>query len=327
MQKLLDFFLLDRTYRLKTYAFASLLAILYALVSLFMLQKDEREVGLFTVTILYSSVGLSIAHYVFLRKQETQRTAPTLLRGLLRPSLAIAASAVIYVIISSNTQSQVIAAQLQMIANQSEPLFQSSLAHFERTLRAANRHGVSSDPNLLNTLAYKLAHADSTQPNYWPALVEFLNYRNRSLTPDLARKLKSRDSIPRCTDKPPSSPVVIEVPAPNKLKIRNAVYESCRVTLDNPADEARINYFLATMTASMEFKDSLVEYHGGPFWINLLQDADDPTRKISTLYFTNCFFDFSVEGTPPSDAQRALQILLLNQDGNIALPPGALITY
>jgi hypothetical protein len=64
---------------------------------------------------------------------------------------------------------------------------------------------------------------------------------------------------------------------------------------------------------------------GGPIQIAFLQDADNPSRKISPLVFTNCLFDVSFSGTPPADAQEVLKILLLNQNGNIAVPPGTTV--
>jgi hypothetical protein len=327
MQKLFDFFLTDRIYRFKTYAVCSLVAILYALVSVFALHKDEKEVSLETVVVLYSLVILCIAYYVLVRQEKPQHATPVKSRGLLRPVVAIAVCVAIFLIVASVTEPEVIAAQLQAIASQPEPVFQSNLVLFERTVRAATSKKVKSDPNLLNTLAQKLAQADSTQPNYWAALVEFLNYRNQSLPPDLLAKLEnSRDSTPRCTDKRPSPPVIIGKPSPNTVQVHAAFYENCRVALDNPEDQARINFLLETLTGLLEFRNSLIEYHGGSIQIDLHQDADNPSRGITTLIFTNCLFDFSLHGNPPADAQEVLKILLLNQNGNLVVPPGATIT-
>lgn len=173
----------------------------------------------------------------------------------------------------------------------------------------------------------RLSKVNHTHPNYWPTTAEFISYRSENLSPQLADEFAAtRNKLPRCTDKPPSPPQVLSVPSPTKFTSTGAIYQDCKVQLDDPTDEDRINKALEQESLFVTFRRSLVEYHGGPITIHLLRDLHNPSRPISTLGFEDCIFDFSVVGTPSAEGQTVLLALLLNTSGDIYLPGGATVT-
>lgn len=218
----------------------------------------------------------------------------------------------------------IIELQLKKAAALPAKEFQKNLPNLHQTLRAARLKNISSNSQLLSVLSTKLWKSNSQELVFWPTATEFLSYRSESLLPQLARKFgSSSKGIPRCTDKTPSPPAVVAVPGPHTVQIRDSVYENCRVTLDNPEDVARINFFIEKGGTGVEFVDSLIEYHGGEIPIHLFRDAHDPKRAISTLYFTRCIFDFTAADSPPPEAQKVLLDLLLNTVGDLYVYPGA----
>jgi hypothetical protein len=95
------------------------------------------------------------------------------------------------------------------------------------------------------------------------------------------------------------------------------------VARDDPEDDARLNKFIKEGGVGVEFRDSLIEYRGGEIHVILFRDKNELNRRISSLAFTNCIFDFSTFQEPSADAQRMLMSLLLNREGEIFLYPGA----
>jgi hypothetical protein len=199
-----------------------------------------------------------------------------------------------------------------------------NLAEFHQSVKAARLLKVRSSPELLKQVSLKLSKVNRADPDYWPATAEFISYRSENLLPRLAGKVRAQN-LPKCIDQSLKPSVVIAVPAPNKVSFDLPYYEDCKFTLDDPTDEARVNQDLARNATGVAFKNALIEYHGGEISIQLLQDSKNPNRKISSLVFENCVYDFTMTQNPSPAAEKILNILLLETSGDIAIPPGTSI--
>jgi hypothetical protein len=222
---------------------------------------------------------------------------------------------------------EMLLSKFKKISSQPKQEFDKQLPELQQTVRAARLLKVHPDTALLKTVSLKLSEVTDKNASYWPVTADFLNFRSEASSPTLAERVKAnRDSLPRCTEKPPTAPIVNKVLDLHHVEIKMAQYQKCRVALDDPEDAARLNKFIKD-TAFIEFEDSLIEYHGGEIQILLHRDKNDPKRRISTLRFTKCIFDFSTAGEPSPLAQWVLQSLLLNLKGEIVLQPGAKLFY
>lgn len=218
---------------------------------------------------------------------------------------------------------ELLLSKFKKISGQPKPEFDKQLPELQQTVRAARLVKAHPDAALLNKVSLKLSEVADKNASYWPVAADFLNFRSEASAPLLAERYKvERDSLPRCTEKPPTAPIVNKVLDLHHAEIKMAQYQKCRMTLDDPEDAAQLNKFLK-ITQFIEFEDSLIEYHGGEIQILLHQDKSDPKRAISALRFTKCIFDFSVVGEPSPVAQWVLNSLLLNLTGEIVVPRGA----
>lgn len=205
--------------------------------------------------------------------------------------------------------------------------FEEDLPNLYQTLNQAKLVNAKPQPKLLSALATKLANARTSATGYWPATVEFISYRSISST---VRKVAAKPAsdngttaIPRCTETELHPAIVISIPSPTKLTFDLPYFENCRFNLDDAEQQVQINRLLRSKAAAgIAFKDSLVEYTGGEINIDLLQDAHDQNRNISSLVFTNCIFDLRANGRLPHKAEAILRDLLLNTNGDIAVVPG-----
>jgi hypothetical protein len=211
-----------------------------------------------------------------------------------------------------------LAADISSISKQPPTQFTENLPQLQRTLQAARLENVKTDTAVLNELSLKLSKTNQSAQGFWPTAAELVNYRSQNTYPGLAEKVAAnRDKFPRCTDSRPTNAEVLSVPNPHQFTTKGAVYQDCRVRLDDPEDDRRINEVLGNVFPFVLFRHCLIEYGGGSITIHLPKDIHNPDRPVSPLSFEKCIFDFSVTSAPSPEGQAVLLALLLNTSGEI----------
>lgn len=102
-----------------------------------------------------------------------------------------------------------------------------------------------------------------------------------------------------------------------------AHYDSCKITLDSPHDNAVLNDLILHFNTLIVFKHCLVIYRGGP--VNLIIRLQNyPVTVIapshpqgvptvvsgSTITFQDCLFQLDITASPPPIGAKITQLLL-----------------
>jgi hypothetical protein len=124
-------------------------------------------------------------------------------------------------------------------------------------------------------------------------------------------------------------------PGPNKTNLvdfSKSEYENCRITLDSPKDDLKINALIAERAPFLTFTHCLIVYRGGP--IKLTVALNKVPYKVTmgnlatetvpftgqTLHFESCVFDFSLGSAPPPEGQRIANFLLAQSSSTFEIP-------
>ena len=166
--------------------------------------------------------------------------------------------------------------------------FQSTLPELKSAFATAKKENVRVAPTVINDLQQKFLGSSQTAPDFWPAAAEFISYRSALTHEDL---VNLETSMPRCMDLQPHPATTAEATSPGEqtVKINPAYYESCKIQLDSPEEDAKISYWSQTAPA-LTFRHCLVTYNGGVVRLQL---------GMWPLTFENCLWNFLVSGVPP----------------------------
>jgi hypothetical protein len=227
--------------------------------------------------------------------------------------------------------------ELQSQASLPQSAFEKALPEIRSTVAAARKDRISVPAAVIEGLRSKLLASNSETPDFWPTVSEFVSYRSAlsyhaaaASAPPIA--VYSAKLLPNCTDSEPTPMVITAVPTPESFTMSTGIYENCRVTLDSPEDNARINAVLTTSTPLLTFKHCLVVYRGGAvnlitMWNNrksaLHVEGHPPmplTLTGNAIEFVDCLFDFSTQGVPPASGQQLTEMLLAQNDSTLKLP-------
>jgi|CZKH01.1.fsa_nt_gi hypothetical protein len=202
----------------------------------------------------------------------------------------------------------------------------------------AQNQQITVDPKIVGRLADNLNSVKSDVPEFWPAVGELISYRsfnfNQSILGLLAKPL------PDCLDLDPGPMIITAVQSPTQMTVSKPVYRDCRLTLDSPEDDERLNKLIKEKYPLIVFNHCLIVYRGGQ--INLFlkwtgqhmrmgifpKPNSEATTVVDTTYngdaltFDQCLFDFRLQGTPSESGQKVAQGLLAQNKAIIAIPLG-----
>ena len=201
-----------------------------------------------------------------------------------------------------------------------------SLISAMATLRAQN---AKIGSKIVDDVAQRLLATDRNAAGFWPAASELVSYRSQVAAPDAARLAQTQ--LADCTDSAPEITTLTvqgkENEKPIEVKALFAVYRNCRVVLDSPKDANNLNSLLLKGgIAGVRFYQCLVVYQGGPIklilaWKNqvIFGSHIDISPSGETLYFTDCVLDFSLQASPPLEAQRLTESFLKQSPSDVRL--------
>lgn len=209
--------------------------------------------------------------------------------------------------------------------------FKKNLPAMEHLVSAARNQGVRVNPEVVRRLGEKLLNIQSRGPDFWPTSAQLVSYRSSNNAPSNVLQLASA-ILPNCTDSEPQPMRIAEVLSAHEARISLALYEDCRITLDSPTDDERINSFIVGKFPRIKFKNCLVIYRGGQITLKLewkgevigLQMKGRPPMTIkmsgNTLEFEKCLFEFTFQGVPPPVGQQVTEVLLAQNSDTLKLP-------
>jgi hypothetical protein len=118
--------------------------------------------------------------------------------------------------------------------------FKAALSDVGSTIAVARKQNVKVPTQVMDDLSKQL---NATAPNtsgFWTTAAEFISYRSVLTHEDLARLA---NSMPRCVDTQlhPATGDRAITKGPNTIGIIPAHYDNCRVQLDSPEENAKLN--------------------------------------------------------------------------------------
>jgi hypothetical protein len=209
--------------------------------------------------------------------------------------------------------------------------FQSRLPEVQNLIGLARQRGVVVNPELVRRISEKLLSIKPRKPDFWPTSAQLVSYRSSNGAPSIVLQLATA-KLQDCTDSEPQPMRITAVLSPREAKFSNALYENCRITLDSPTDNDRINSLLRGRFPRLTFRNCLVVYRGGQInlmleWkgevIGMQVEGKPPmTVKMSgnTMEFENCLLEFTVQGVPPPIGQKVTEVLLAQNTESLKLP-------
>jgi hypothetical protein len=201
--------------------------------------------------------------------------------------------------------------------------FKATLPDLRSAIATVKEQDVKVAPNVISDLQQKLLTAKDA-PDFWPTAAQFINYRSQLAISDFQDL--QRPTLPDCTDHDPS-PTKVETISKDRhqFTVRSGYYDNCRLTLDSPQDDAKINSILESTAFMLTFRHCVVVYRGGE--INLIVAFNNRPLTLfpighpesafttapftgRTLFFENCLFEIELDGQPPLPGQQFTQNLL-----------------
>jgi len=211
--------------------------------------------------------------------------------------------------------------------------FKATLPDLNSVVASARKQKLNLSAKVIDDLSSKLgqtAKADANAPALWPTIATFISYRSIVFSQNVGTDL------PNCTDHDPTPMHVIDEPRKTKgnkfqFHLTTSEYSNCKLTLDSPKDDARINFLVTHSAPFLTFKNCLIIYRGGPIGLivglkNVSYNAQigihpiRPALSGNTLHFENCVLDFSFDSVPPIEGQRVTQLLLSQSPTSADLP-------
>jgi outer membrane murein-binding lipoprotein Lpp len=203
--------------------------------------------------------------------------------------------------------------------------------HANSLIQLASSENIRLNPRLMADYGKQvsaISEAHSVPSLVWPAAATLINYRSKSSISNVEDLQES--SLPNCAEHEPVPMQVADV-TPMKALINFAYYENCRITLDSPTDDAKINSLVLGAAPGLEFKHCLVIYRGGN--VNLVLRLHNLQRTINTisgkqipvtfnsehtLAFSNCLFDFNLDQEPPTQGREFTKGLLASNGADFS---------
>ncbi len=229
--------------------------------------------------------------------------------------------------------------ELQTQASLPQPAFEKALPDIRSAVATARKDRIKVPPAVIEGLRSKLLASDSSAPDFWPTLSEFVSYRSSlsyrasaaaAPVPTMAYSMKK---IPDCVDSLPQSMRIESTSSFSK-----GLYENCRFVLDSEAQDKKLNAILSGNTPVIVFQHCLIEYHGGEINLILAWNKEpftfvipgtgpqDPTTFTQlrltgpAIDFQNCLFNFSFQNAPSSNGQLLSTALLAQDAASASLP-------
>ena len=200
--------------------------------------------------------------------------------------------------------------QMDSAAKLSSSELQRKLPAIKHVLDVATSQRVKMEPKTVKAVESKLATVPNRNDQFWQVGAGLISYRSLQ---DYASLAKLRDTMPRCTDsepRPATSNTPIPKPGTYTIEINPALYENCKVILDDPVEDRKISLH-AQREVNLTFRHCLVIYRGG---IVVLQLGAFPIR------FEDCLLDFSMTHTPPPSGQKITELLLARNLNSFTIP-------
>src|SRR5260370_3283661 len=221
--------------------------------------------------------------------------------------------------------------------------FDKTLPDIRSTVAAARKDRINVQPAVIEALRSKLLASNSSAPDFWPSLSEFVSYRSAlSYHPAAAAAPQVRvyaiaRPLPDCTDSLPEQGTIKEVLSPHEATLNRGLYENCRFVLDSPKQDQTLNAILKGNTPLITFKNCLIEYHGGeislifawdkePFTLTFVGNGPEDRKIMHTtlsgpaIQFENCLFVFEFQDPPPLNGQHLVTTLLAENTTSVSLP-------
>jgi hypothetical protein len=132
-----------------------------------------------------------------------------------------------------------------------EKEFRANLAAVQHLIATARSQKVSVDPSLVAKLGQKILAIQPRVPDFWSVSAELVSYRSFNTAPfntTSDAEAFSRRGLPECTDSPPVPMKITEVISPEQARVSRGLYENCRIALDSPQDDDRLNKYLTEQT-------------------------------------------------------------------------------
>jgi hypothetical protein len=238
--------------------------------------------------------------------------------------------------------------ELRNQASLPQPAFEKALPDIRSAVAAARKDQISVPPSVIEGLNSKLLASNSSSPDFWPTVSEFVSYRSAlsyhaaapgTATPSSQHTwLSSFAKFPDCTDSLPKPMTIKEVLSPNTATNNRGLYENCRLVLDSAEQAQALNAILKGNTPLLTFMHCVIEYHGGeislilawdkePFtWTLVGRGPQDPSKVLHmtlsapAIQFENCLFVFEFQNPPPPNGQRLSTTLLAENATSVSLP-------
>jgi hypothetical protein len=171
-------------------------------------------------------------------------------------------------------------------ATSSQQEFEKALPQVKSALYSARQDKVSIEPKIITDLQHKFESAKQSEPNYWPAALEFISYHSSALEGGRLDWL----TLPLCKtgnfDTATMQPLDPDYhPLGPPVPIANMKVQQCALILDGKD------------ISKMTFENCLVFYHGG-------------NVKLKDVTFRNCLFDFRIENAVSPDGEKLASALL-----------------
>jgi hypothetical protein len=180
--------------------------------------------------------------------------------------------------------------------------FREKLPEVKSVLMAARASNAETNNASVGRIKSKLEQSPHGV-EYWGTATALINYQSGS---ELA-------ALPSCVSTgDPKMKLLEDMDATQtSMKVSNALYENCEITLDAP--DVQQMYQRVLPLKDIELKHCVVRYLGG---LLLLPAKTLPGRGAVTIRFIDCKFDLSTAGTPPPDAQHLLSDMLASRNIN-----------
>jgi hypothetical protein len=196
-----------------------------------------------------------------------------------------------------------------------------ALAHLAT---AAREQQIRIDPLKLTDVSQKLLSMRRRPDDFWYASAALITLRSFDSAPE---QLKTIDPtvLPNCTDDEPSPMSVADQPAPNQIHLAYGHYDNCRLEIDSPTEDSKLNSYLEH-TPLLKFNRCVITYRGGDIqikavWRELAERVNHTHYDSSEdhgVIFEDCIFIVPIHKTPPLTGQRVVESLLAQNGPTIS---------
>ena len=161
---------------------------------------------------------------------------------------------------------------------------------------ASNQH-VKVEPKILGALSGNLKDVQPESRDFWPTVAALISYRSR-----LGAREFVVPNFPDCTEAAPVARSLTPVPTPGTYTIKHtpAIYHDCSIVLDSDAASLALSQNLSW--TDITFRNCVIIYNGGILALH--------GKIVGRIRFEDCFFLFSIEGSPPPSGQSLAQAVL-----------------